>query len=73
MITQRMSWDEIKTKYPHQNVGLIDCQPDSYDIKSAIVKYTDKDLSYQDLIKKAMLGEIHLMYTTMDEDDGIVL
>lgn len=24
---KRMTWEEIIEKYPHQNVGLVDCYP----------------------------------------------
>lgn len=43
--SKRMTWDEIKEKYPDQWVGLTDVEFDSEfgaDIKSAVVEYTDK-------------------------------
>ena len=69
---KRMTWKEIKAIYPHQNVGLIDCTPNRNNIESAIVKYTDKEKSYSELIRMAINGEIVMCYTTMDEDDGLL-
>ncbi|MBO6179374.1 MAG: hypothetical protein J6O04_09375 [Selenomonadaceae bacterium] len=68
---KRMSWNEIKAVFPHRNVGLVDCVPNRYNIVSAIVKYTDKDKTYSELIRMAVNKEIVMRYTTMDEDDGI--
>ena len=63
-----MTWEEIKKAYPHQNLGLIKCLPDSNNIESAIVKYTEKEISYDNLCLMAIKGEIALRYTTIDED-----
>ena len=68
----RMTWEEIKLNYPHQNVGLVDCLPDPITMDSAIVKYTDKETSYFDLLKMALNGEIALRYTTLDEDCMVI-
>jgi len=51
---KRLTWEEIVEKYPHQNVGLVDCYPNSYNIQSAIVKYTEADTSYNDMIEKGL-------------------
>lgn len=68
---ERLSWTEIKQKYPHQNVGLVEIEPykNSAGVKSAIVAYTDKTNTYEELVDMAVNGKIFLMYTTMDEDD----
>lgn len=43
-MAERMVWDEIKTKYPNQWVGLTDVvrKKNSADIDSAVLLYTDK-------------------------------
>ena len=66
-MAERMTWDEIKKSYPNQNVGLINCFPDSNNIESAIVKYTEKDISYDEMIEKAFDGEITMTFTSLDE------
>ena len=64
---ERLTWKEIERRYPHQNVGLIDCQPNSTQIESAIVKYTEQDVSYDEMIEKAFSGEITMVFTTPDK------
>ncbi len=42
---KRMTWDEIKKKYPAQWLGLTDVEwadPEEAEIASAVVSYTDK-------------------------------
>ena len=67
---KRLSWEEIKRVYPGQNVGLVSVEkkPNSEIVLSGIVKYTDKDMSYDNLALLAMKNEITLRYTTIDED-----
>lgn len=64
---ERMTWEEIKEAFPYQNVGLIGCMPDSDHIESAIVKYTEKDITYNEMIEKALAGEITMTFTSLDE------
>ncbi|MEE0862860.1 MAG: hypothetical protein U0L79_07750 [Lachnospiraceae bacterium] len=73
MDNERLTWEQIKQKYPHQCVGLVDVESgiNSISVKSAIVKYTEKDTPYEKLLELAMAGEIHLLYTTLDEDEII--
>ena len=68
---ERLTWPQIKEKYPHQNVGLVDieCGINSISVKSAIVKYTSNDTSYEELCIRTFAGEIQMMYTTLEEDD----
>ena len=66
-LNKRMTWEEICNKYPHQNVGLIKCLPDDLNIETAIVKYTEKDISYNEMIEKALDGEILMMFTSLSE------
>lgn len=68
---ERLTWEEIKHKYPHMNVGLVDIETgiNSVSVKSAVVKYTSLETAYEELLHKALEGEITLLYTTLDEDD----
>lgn len=61
-----MTWEEIKNKYPHQYVGLIDVKYgiNNATIDSAVVKYTSSDLSYNELISLYLQGE---MRTSIDK------
>ena len=68
---KRMTWEEIKATYPHQNVGLVDLEPNNLNFETAVVYCTDKEKSYSELIRMAINKEIIMMYTTMDEDDGL--
>jgi hypothetical protein len=71
MSSERLTWEQIKQKYPHQSVGLVDVETgiNSISVRSGIVKYTEKDTSYEKLLELAMDGKIHLLYTTLDEDE----
>lgn len=67
----RLTWEQIKEKYPHQNVGLSDVEyitPQGGAIKSAIVICTDKDIDRNDIALRAIRGELIMRYTTLDED-----
>lgn len=68
-MTERMTWDEIVEKYPHQNVGLIDCIPNSINFDTAIVKCSEKEKSYSELVRMAAKGEIFLMHTDINGED----
>lgn len=64
---ERMTWQEIKERYPDQWVGLTDVvyiDNDGISIESAIVKYTNKKKS--ELTVLALKGEIVSRYTTPD-------
>ena len=70
MENQRLSWNEIKSLYPEQHVGLIDVifeDDDQMNVKSAVVKYTDKDMSDGQLMLMAKRGEIVRRYTSLEE------
>ena len=70
MDEQRLSWNEIKELYPSQHVGLVDVifeDEDQMNIKSAIVKYTDKDMSDGQLMLLAKKGEIIRRYTSLEQ------
>ena len=68
---QRMTWEEIKERYPHQNVGLVDCLPDENRFESAIVICSEEDTSYDDIVEMAMERKCKMVYTTLNEDLGV--
>lgn len=75
MKKQRLSWNEIKTLYPAQHVGLIDVifeDEDQMNVESAVVKYTDKDVSDGQLMLMAKRGKIVRRYTSL-EDSQLLL
>lgn len=74
MEKERLTWQEIKDKYPHRYVGLINIEhgSNSISVKKASVLCTDKDKTYEEMLKMAKNNEIDLRYTTADEDDGII-
>lgn len=65
---ERLTWVQIQEKYPLQNVGLVDVEykSDSASVRSAIVKYTSKETSYEELCMRHVAGEILMRYTTPD-------
>ena len=67
---KRMTLEEIIATYPHQNVGLIDCTPNSINFDTAIVKYTDREKTYSELVRMASNGEIFFFFFSVDEDNG---
>ena len=71
MNNERLTWEQIVEKYPNQEVGLdaIETEGNSDIVKSAIVKYTSKDTSYEDLCIRSILGEIMMVHTSTDKKD----
>lgn len=66
-MTERMTWKEIQERYPDQWVGLVDVEwKNQSNIISAIVKYTDKEVDKNDLVRMQIRGEIFSCYTTPD-------
>ena len=65
---ERLTWEEIKKKYPDQWVGLVDVKykEDNANIKSAVVKYTDK--SHDELLLLKMEEDLIHRYTTPDDE-----
>lgn len=66
----RLSWDEIKSLYPEQHVGLTDVvfeDESQMNIKSAVVKYTDRDMSDCQLLLMAKDGKIVRRYTSLEQ------
>lgn len=71
MEKERLTWRQIKERYPHRYVGLVDIEEDGnpISVKNAVVKFTDEDTSYDELVRMAACGKIMLRYTTADEDE----
>lgn len=67
---KRLTWAQIVKKYPHMNVGLVDVETgiNEADVKSAVVKCTSKDTSYDEMCLAALHNEIYMCYTTRNED-----
>ena len=62
-----LTWEEIGERYPDQWVGMVDVEfEDTINIKSAVVKYTDK--SQGELTRLMLKGEIVSRYTTPDDE-----
>ena len=71
MPTEKLSWEQIKEQYPHQNVGLVDVEfatPQGGAILYARVVCTDKNTDRNDMAFRAVRGDYIIRYTTMDED-----
>lgn len=66
-LKRRMTWEEIQSAFPYQNVGLIECYPNKFSIESAIVKYSEQDISYDEMVEKALEGEITMMFTALNK------
>lgn len=66
MAAERLSWEEIKSRYPDQWVGLTDVEwKNTSNVKSAIVKYTDKTSS--ELARMQITDDnLYGTYTTPD-------
>lgn len=64
---ERMTWTEIKEKYPEQWVGLVDIDwENGATIRSAVVRYVGKNSD--ELLKIKFNGELELVarYTSPD-------
>ena len=71
MSNRQLKWEDIKKQYPHQNVGLvnIDYGVNEASVNKAVVKYTDAETPYEEMLSMYLNGEILLRYTTLDEDE----
>ena len=75
MNTQRMTWEEIKERYPHRQVGLTDVvwvNNDNTNIESAIVKCTDADMSLDEMADLIIKGILQTIAYTTPEDESEV-
>lgn len=61
---ERLTWEEIKKKYPDRWVGLSEVDwEDAANVRSAVVKYTDK--SPGELLRRNFGGEdVYSLYTS---------
>ena len=65
---ERLTLSQIKEKYPNQWVGLVDCEmEDSTNIRSAVVKYTEKDMSSDLMALETVKGNMKAIYTTPND------
>ncbi len=73
---KRMTWDEIKTNFPNQCVGLVQVETgiNGISVKSAIVKYSDTEnnhgaeaVSPSQLLRMARNKEVVREYTSADD------
>lgn len=68
VMNQRLTWNEIKKKYPSQWVGMVDVKKkNDIDIESAVVKYTEKDMTSDEMALATVKGEMVACYTTPDD------
>lgn len=73
---ERLTWQEIKRRYPHQYVGLVDVEYDTDGVstKTAVVAYTSENTSYDELVLMYINGDIRLRYTALEEEmlEGVI-
>lgn len=69
-LSTKLSWSDIKTLYPHQNVALTDVEyvDGTNVVKNAKVACTDKDTDLNEMRYNAIKGKYIVKYTTLDED-----
>ena len=73
MTTQRMTWEEIKERYPHKQVGLVDViwvNNDNTNVESAVVKCTDDDMSLDEMADQIFEGLLQTIAYTTPEDES---
>lgn len=67
--SRRLTWSEIAERYPDQWVGLIDVEYEPNNdvtVKSAIVKYVDKDREELTILMVRSAGKLVMRYTPPD-------
>ena len=72
MNNERLTWEQIIEKYPHQMVGLVDVElnkPPEALIKSAVVKCTSLDTTEEEISRLASTEEIFFTYTTLEDGE----
>lgn len=68
----RETWNSIVSKYPSQWVGLTDVKySNGLAIESAVVKFTENDMSSDQMALETMRGNIVARYTTPDEGNPV--
>lgn len=65
--TVKLSWEEIKSMYPNDYVGLTNIERDNQNnIISAVVVCSTKDTSYTKMLDMAFDGKFYLIYPNSD-------
>jgi len=65
---ERLTIEQIKEKYPNQWVGLVECEmEDSINIRSAVVKATEEDMSSDLMALETVKGNMKAIYTTPND------
>ena len=67
----RMTWEEIVKEYPNMYVALTDVYPSEYNIESAVVLHSEKDMSENDIMGGAFRGEWIVMGTTPEDNEHL--
>ena len=69
MERERLTWEQIKKRYPSQYVGLTDIvrDPSHNMIASAIVICSSATSSYENMLDQAVNGAIYMTYPTADD------
>jgi hypothetical protein len=68
-MNERLTWEEIKHKYPDQWIGLTDVEyktENDASIKSGIVKYIGKNMDELTELQFDTKGQVLAVYTTPD-------
>ncbi len=71
-MADRLSWNEIREKYPHMQVGLsniIWVNNDNTNVESAVVSCTDQEMSLDEMADQIFAGTIQAIAYTTPEDD----
>lgn len=72
MNRERLTLEQIKEKYPNQWVGLVDCEmEDSINIRSAVVKCTEEDMSSDLMALETVKGNMKAIYATPNDTDFV--
>ena len=67
-MAERLTWKQIQEKYPDQWVGIVDASfSNAATISSGVVKYTEKDMSRDEMALRTVKGEMYARYTTPDK------
>jgi hypothetical protein len=68
-MNERLTWEEIKLKYPDQWIGLTDVEykpENDASIKSGVVTYIGKNIDELTELQFDTKGEVLAVYTTPD-------
>ena len=69
---ERLTWEEIKKKYPKQWVGIVEPEfSNPATIISGIVKYTEKDMSLEDMVILTTQGKLFARNTNTNPGNSV--